>query len=351
MSILTVHQVRRARSILTVHQVRRARSILTVREVRQVRSILTVHQVRRAAPIMTVLRCALVVAVGGAGGASLGAGVASAAPSSGTAPGRVVYPLDGGVIAQTDNSGAARDPGVALPDGGAVVVADGPNGRAVIVELDSDGTLDESFTDAGLTAVQDTLDQFTVTQIVRQPDGRLVLVGSIPTSGDLAFPELAVVRLNADGTLDSSFGIGGLRVLPIQASCTGCLTAAVRPGGGLVVAGATGQRSQDPPAPDTRWVVAALTPSGDLDPSFGLAGIAFVGLTGSGAKDLAVLPDGDVVTDGDVYAGDLRSDSQLVRLLPSGAPDPTFHGGERPAVPGARRRRRRDPRERCGLRT
>ncbi|HWH10142.1 MAG TPA: delta-60 repeat domain-containing protein [Solirubrobacteraceae bacterium] len=282
---------------------------------------------------MRTARRVLILAVAAVGGSSLAGQVASAAPPySAKAPGRVVYSLDGGAISPTDNPGGERGPAVGLPDGGTVVVADGPDGRSVIIELDVDGTLDPSFTDAGLTAVQDNLDQFAVTEIVRQPDGKLVLVGSVPTSGNLVFPELALVRLNADGTLDSGFGIGGLKVLPIQASCTGCLTVAVRPGGGLVVGGSTGQQSPaiatDPAAtPQTRWVVAALTSYGALDPSFGLAGIAFVGAPGSYAKDLAVLPDGEVVTDGDVYAGDQRYKSQLVRLLPSGAPDPAFHGG------------------------
>jgi uncharacterized delta-60 repeat protein len=286
---------------------------------------------------MTIVRQAvlLVAALGallcGPAGAS-----AKALPVA-TAPGRVVISTDGGVVANTDSSGGGGAAAVALPDGGAVAVADGPGGQAVLVAITANGALDPSFGTGGTATLTPGFPAYGVLQMIRQPDGKLVLLASGSTANDLQFPQLVAIRLNPDGTPDQSFGAGGVDLLPIQESCS-CATIALRPGGGFVVSGSTGGQSPaietNPEAiPESQWVVAGLTPTGALDPSFGQSGIATVVGTGALAAGLAVLPDGDIVTDGQVAVGNLRYQSQLTRLLPSGAPDPTFNGGTPQTLP------------------
>jgi uncharacterized delta-60 repeat protein len=267
------------------------------------------------------------------------AGASAVAPSVATAPGRVVVSTDGGVIAKNDDSGGGGAPGVALPDGGAVALAAGPAGQATLVALQADGALDPSFGIAGTTTLTPDVQAFSVDQIIRQPDGKLVLLASGSTANDLQFPQLVVLRLDADGALDPSFGAGGAQLLPIQESC-GCASIALRPGGGYVVSGSTGGQSPsittNPEAtPQTYWVVAGLTASGALDPGFGQSGIATVAGAGSSGDELAVLPDGDIVTDGAIAVGNFRYVSELTRLLPSGEPDPTFNAGTPQTLPAA----------------
>ena len=97
---------------------------------------------------------------------------------------------------------------MALNDGG-LIVAGKSNGHIVLAELRSDGALDDSFGQAGVATVtlpqpDGNLAHGYVDGVLRQPDGKLLIV--IPGRGadrDALEPE-AVVRLDADGSLDTS---------------------------------------------------------------------------------------------------------------------------------------------------
>ncbi|HWH10141.1 MAG TPA: hypothetical protein VG165_03370 [Solirubrobacteraceae bacterium] len=287
---------------------------------------------------MTRSRCALVLALAAVGGSLIPASGASAAPPAiATAPGRVVFPLDNGRIDDNDNAGGAQDPAVALPDGDIVVSAGGSGKQAYLTELQPDGAIDTSFGIGGIAQVAVGLAPFDVTQIVGQPDGKLVLAGSVTRAGDTENPVLVLVRLNADGSLDQSFGTGGVDLPPIGFSCASCL--ALRPGGGFFVTGTLGEESVpinvSVSAEITGWAVAGLTSTGALDPGFGQSGIATVAENGASGTQVAALPDGDAVSLGSVYAGGSHYSYELVRLLPSGAPDPAFHGGTPEYLPAA----------------
>jgi uncharacterized delta-60 repeat protein len=274
---------------------------------------------------------ALLVAVAACGGSlALTLPAEASTPPVETAPGRVVIPLDG-VVPNVNNSGGGAS-GVALPDGGAVAVVATGSGQTDLLALTAGGALDPSFGSGGIAPTP-----FPVLQMIRQPDGKLVLLGTGTTANEFEFPQLLVARLDSDGAPDQSFGAAGVAMLPIQESC-GCVTIALRPDGGYVVSGGTGGESPavttNPEAPpQTQWVVAGLTPTGALDPSFGQSGIATIGGDGGDGEELAVLPDGDIVTDGMVSAGNFQDKGQLTRLLPSGAPDPTFNGGTPQTLP------------------
>ncbi len=101
-------------------------------------------------------------------------------------------------------SGAASARGIVASDGD--VVAVGSNqGDGFVVRLGPDGTPRPSFGDTGevrLAGIADTL-----TDVVAQPDGKLVVVGMSASRG-------IVVRLLADGTLDPGFGTGGVVEVP-----------------------------------------------------------------------------------------------------------------------------------------
>jgi uncharacterized delta-60 repeat protein len=154
----------------------------------------------------------------------------------------------------------------------------------------------------------------------------------------LELPQLIVVRLTANGALDRTFGRGGATQPGLEASCGDfCHPAAMQADGAIVVTGNTGRVLSVPTGPDTpanfEWVVARLTPGGALDPSFGQNGIVAphnVPGQQNGGFATALLGDGRIVT-----LGRDTSTPLLTRLLPSGAPDPSFHGGDPAQVPVA----------------
>lgn len=69
-----------------------------------------------------------------------------------------------------------------------------------------------------------------------QPDGKIVVVGSTFKSKDAA--AFAVVRYNANGSLDSTFGTGGKTTIALGANDL-ATAVAIQPDGKIVVAGNT----------------------------------------------------------------------------------------------------------------
>ena len=80
-------------------------------------------------------------------------------------------------------------------------------GNMGIVRYLPDGSLDESFGNGGLETVQ-FKNSSEATGMALQTDGKIVLTGSSGNLYDTSY--LAVARLNANGLIDSSFGTNGL---------------------------------------------------------------------------------------------------------------------------------------------
>jgi uncharacterized delta-60 repeat protein len=240
------------------------------------------------------------------------------------------------------------------PDGRLVVVgsATDPTGAyadGLIVErYNSNGSLDASFGSGGVVTAltgQSFGDGYAV---ALQPDGKIVAAGSATAAGSGGIaPRVAVLRLNADGSLDASFGAGGIDVLDLGAYSY-ARAIALQPGGQIVIAGSRGPGAQSATA-----LIARLTASGALDRSF--AGTGFYtnqyaqGASSSAFNTVMVEGDGKIVAAGDAASGDAGADTLLVRFTPTGAQDGTFGSngvvytpsavnwsfGATPVVPGA----------------
>lgn len=171
------------------------------------------------------------------------------------------------------------------------------------------GTLDPTFGTGGIVTTSFSgFDDAIVNATAIQSDGKILVAGQIPNAQD--FGEIGVARYNSDGSLDSSFGVGGI----VSTSQSGFLFGiALLPDGKIVVGGAGD------------LVIEALrfNSNGSLDTSFGKSGIAsvwpfspflFVGPTGG----IALLPDGEILVAGG---------NALVRFTASGQVDTSFGTG------------------------
>ena len=107
-----------------------------------------------------------------------------------------------------------------------------------------------------------------------QSDGKLVLGGSSGSNGILDF---SVVRLNADGSLDTTFSGDGKAVIELG-SPDQAKSVVVQPDGKLVLAGTTG--------------VVRLNADGSLDTTFSGDGIS---TAATGIHTVKVLADGKLV--------------------------------------------------------
>jgi uncharacterized delta-60 repeat protein len=254
----------------------------------------------------------------------------AAAPSVSTAPGRVVFAVDGGARQSNIDAGGAGF-AVALADGKALLLGStSPADRSLrAARIDRNGALDPTFGSGGIASLPA---QTNVLQVLRQPDGKLLLVaGDVPGTTSPSAPlRLKVTRLNADFSIDASFGAGGTVVTPINEGCGACTTAALQPDGAIVLTGTTGTITS-PTAPNLRWAVARLTPAGALDASFGTGGVATIPTAASTSGfNVAVGPGGTIVSSAQSQPDLLSGESTLLlaRLTPDGSLDSSFGGGD-----------------------
>jgi uncharacterized delta-60 repeat protein len=185
---------------------------------------------------------------------------------------------------------------IALQPDGAIVVSGKPEGstpgfdRTDIARFNANGSLDASFGVGGKL----TLAGVDVGQgLVRQADGKLVLVGTIVETTAPITSRFALMRRNADGSPDASFGTAGTATTALSenASAGGI---ALQVDGKLVVVGTRAF------SVNTNFVVARYNGNGSLDTGFGNAGVLSIDFFGFDDTGESVLmqPDGKIVVGG-----------------------------------------------------
>jgi uncharacterized delta-60 repeat protein len=168
-------------------------------------------------------------------------------------------------------------------------------------------------------------------------NGQIILagVGGVETLSP-EFERFAVARLNADGSLDTTFGSGGWATPTFGDPHESATAVTLLGNGDVLVAGTRGIREGVPPF-DYRvsnLALARLLPDGSLDPLFGLGGKVVTGF-GDGldsASALAVQADGKFLVAGTGANDPSESVFALARFFPDGSRDARFGTGGVAAV-------------------
>ncbi|MFN0067972.1 MAG: hypothetical protein ACKVYV_10085 [Limisphaerales bacterium] len=197
---------------------------------------------------------------------------------------------------------------LALPDGGCLLAGNHTtfNGvaRSALTRLRASGAVDESFELGGFSQVS------SVSAVVRQADGRLLLAGQFTATNGLWINGLA--RVQADGALDATFqplrGNAGLTPAPTVVEI-----AALSDGRVLIGGLFTNVQGQ------ARGNVALLAADGALDPGF-----APTNLLSGRVRALAAAAGGRVVIGGEFAATAGVPRSFLARLGADGSFDAGF---------------------------
>src|SRR5581483_4586869 len=184
------------------------------------------------------------------------------------------------------------------------------------------GTLDTGFGSGGIAPTQAGIRFFGAAV---QSDGKTVATGS-------AGGTLIVARFTAGGQLDGSFGSGGIAHSPAITGTldTGSLgrSVAVQSDGKIVVAGKV--TSADGTSTDA-ILVERFNSNGSIDGSFGSGGVVKAATTAQGdGYGVAIQSDGKIVAVGSANAvgqGGSAPRVAVVRLNSNGSPDTTFRGG------------------------
>jgi uncharacterized delta-60 repeat protein len=201
-----------------------------------------------------------------------------------------------------------------------------------IARYNTNGTLDTTFgpNHNGLVTTSIVANDFA-NSVVIQPDGKIVVAGSAgsqaPLYGSSSTVSDALVRYNADGTLDTSFGQGGIIKMSIVPGASqefnGVALETINMGGistteivasGPVVSSARGS------------VLARFNLNGTLDPSFGSGGTVILQTVNPVVvlSALAIQPDGKIVEAGTATSSQGVRDAAVVRFNSDGSLDTSF---------------------------
>lgn len=194
-----------------------------------------------------------------------------------------------------------------------------------------DGSLDPTFGEGGLATLDFSDMSGTddgASTVLAQADGNIVVAGFSAAPG-AANGNGALARYNQDGSLDGTFGIGGRLLLPSLTSVTSAVEMA---DGSILVAGGDSSGKD--------FVVEKLRSDGTPDSTFGQAGISKFGFGSdqvSAASALAlqiVNQQTDIIIAGSTAADASSAYSFAVaRLTPAGALDATFNGTGEEIIP------------------
>lgn len=138
--------------------------------------------------------------------------------------------------------GAQAGQDLSIQDDGKIVVAGYVDDYVAAVRFDADGTLDSGFGDNGAVVVSSPR-VAKAYAVAIQSDGKIVLAGSAPGTrvGEDSY-DLLLVRLNADGTLDTTFEGGGATRVNFWNKQETALDLALQSDGKLVATGWTEKR-------------------------------------------------------------------------------------------------------------
>jgi uncharacterized delta-60 repeat protein len=236
------------------------------------------------------------------------------------------------------SNGSDAAAGVVIDSAGHVIIAGASSlpsyysQQFAVAELNADGTFNNNFGSGGIAtfhvgAYPGIAD--TAAGVALDSAGHIIIAGTYGYSYS-SIQSIAVARLNADGSLDTTFGTGGSTTLSFgsnQYELDSAAGVVVDANGRVVVAGtATGYSynptySYSPPA----FAVARLTGNGTLDSTFGSGGESSVRVGyASSAVGMALDSAGHIVIGGTSTSANYNRDFAVAELNSDGTVNSGF---------------------------
>jgi uncharacterized delta-60 repeat protein len=227
----------------------------------------------------------------------------------------------GGMVTTDFGSGVDEAYAVVIRNNGKVVVAgqawNGHDYDFALARYYPDGALDASFNGTG-KVLTDFLANDEAFDLTLQGNGQVVVAGSASSKGKGYF---ALARYLADGSLDPTFSRDGKLLTEFQVGSNGASAVATQSDDKIVAAGAAWDGS------GSDFGIVRYNADGTRDASFGNDGKVMTdfGDPGDWATDLALQPDGKIVAVGNAHEG-VNDEFALARYTADGHLDPTFSG-------------------------
>lgn len=212
-----------------------------------------------------------------------------------------------------------------------------PYQRPALVRLLANGALDPSFGSGGRIVIDSqpfgVAAGFHFSTAIQAPDGKILLAGLCTNCGHGSFPDFAALRVNANGSVDTSFGNAGWvsfgridagdHYVPEVAKAI-----AVDTQGRVVLGGY--REAYDDQDHQQHPLLVRTTPDGQLDTGFGGTGYVDINLPGSLAIEAIAI---DAYNDGIVVAANITNTvgvtpgTLLLRTRRDGTQDTNFGSG------------------------
>ncbi len=243
-----------------------------------------------------------------------------------------------GIVKTVVGSGDEVFRGVEIQTDGKILAVgdsfDGGNTSITVVRYNADGTLDTTFDgDAGngngilVTRIGNGAEH--AYQVKNQSDGKIVVAGYF--SAGTGNNDVALLRYNTNGTLDTTFNDDGIATTAIGTRTDEAFDLALQNDGKIVVAGCinSGQGND--------FLAIRYNLDGSLDNTFGTNGatVTPIGNAAEIANGIVIQPDGKIISGGFSNNGS-RNVFALVRQNSDGSLDQTFGiGGKVTTAVGA----------------
>lgn len=173
----------------------------------------------------------------------------------------------GKFVANTQPLSSGEAYAVLIQSNGKIILAGGASGNLgtdfTLTRLNSNGTIDTSFGTNGVaTASIVNSAPEKIFAIALQADGKIVVAGNSSTPAPASVVQFAVFRFSSDGVLDTSFGTSGKTLTDFSSSVSEGVSMVIQSDDKIVVAGTQ----------DGKFAMARLNANGTMDTSFGAGG-------------------------------------------------------------------------------
>lgn len=242
------------------------------------------------------------------------------------------YNTDGSPDATFDTDGKVTIPfgrsasAMAIQSDGKIVVSGVQNNGGyndfAVARLNADGSLDTTFdTDGKVTTDTGGRGERTYSVAI-QTDGKIIVAGETNDDGPTDW-DIALVRYNTDGSLDTGFDGDGIVKTDFGNTRDWGRSVAIQTDGKIVLAGQTGTGSA------TNFALLRYHTNGSLDTTFSSDGMLQTDFFGEAdvAYSVILQPDGKIIAGGYADIGNDVHDFALARYHSDGSLDPQFGKG------------------------
>ncbi|MEO7210735.1 MAG: T9SS type A sorting domain-containing protein, partial [Chitinophagaceae bacterium] len=196
--------------------------------------------------------------------------------------------------------------------------------KLILIRYNKDGKLDYSFGNRGIAYIKISKINLYGTEVVIQPDGKILVAGSIVTQEVAGYyGAMFVARFTKNGQPDSSFYNSGHRILyfGFYANVGGM---ALCPDGKIIIVGESSAKQTDE---SEQYTIVKLTGSGELDAEFGKNGKVITHLLNTYphfVNCMVVQADGKIILGAQGYNNLTTDDFTIIRFTSTGIIDSTF---------------------------